>query len=363
MKCLILTVTIGNGHNAVAKCMAEELNSRGYDTKILDIYKGHKFINWELTDVGFSLGFMFPKTANKIVLKTKRTGKTPFASWNKTIKNELLAQINEFRPDVIISTHLAGRLFVREYQKFFTKPVKSVFFVTDFDITPSLNKTFDNDYIIIPYASFRQELLNNGFQTDKIKSFGIPVAKSFYEPITVKDARSRLEFELDSKKLTILMTGGMKGSGKLFKTLKKISSEPNFQIIFVSSKNTKLKNKVDKFLARKKPQAKIINCGFIKSIDDAMVCSDLVLGKAGGLTCLEAIEREKPLFLYGDVCYPEYQNTEFLVKRNCAVRVDPKDDLIEKIKKADLVSLKNNIKKLKMDQPAKKVADFVETLV
>ena len=362
MKCMILTVTVGNGHNAVAKAMAEELNSRGHEVKTVDLYKNHRFVSYIISDLGFDLGFKFPNLANKLFLNAKKTGSTPFTRFNKSIKKELLSQINEFQPDVIISSHVAGRLFVAKYSAEFVKPVKSVFFVTDFDVPPSLDKTFTDDYIIIPYPVFREELQKNGFKDDHIKTFGIPVNKSFYQPVLRKDARKRLEFDLDSKKLTILMMGGLKGSGKLFKTLKKLAPEPNFQIIFACSKNTKLKKKADKFIAKRKPAASIITCGMISSIADAMACSDLMLGKAGCLTCIECIERGLPMFLYGDVAYPERQNAEFLTAKKCAITLKPHDNVVEVIKNANLTEMKRNLTKLKMNQPAINAADFVESL-
>ena len=362
MKCLILTVTIGNGHNAVANAMAEELSSRGHEVKVIDLYKNHKFISYVISDLGFAMGFRFPNLANNIFMQAKKQGKTPFTRFNKSIKKELLAQINEFEPDIIVSSHVAGRLFVREYCHLFKKPVKSVFFVTDFDVPPSLNKTFKDDYVIIPSPVFREELLANGFKDDHIKTCGIPLNKSFYEPILRKDARKRLEFSLDSKKLTILMLGGMKGVGNLFNTLKRISSEPNFQIIFLSSKNTKLKAKVEKFIKKRKPAATIISEGFVKSISDVMACSDLMIGKAGCLTCTEAIERGVPMFLYSNVCYPERQNTEFLVSKKCAIALHPRDNYIEVIKNANLTEMEKNLTKLKMANPAVTAADFIESI-
>lgn len=362
MKCMIFTVTVGNGHNAVANAMADELTARGHEVRIVDLYKNHRFITYVISDLGFDLGFKFPNLANKLFLDAKKTGNTPFTRFNKSIKKELLAQINEFQPDVIISSHVAGRLFVRKYASEFVKPVKSVFFVTDFDVPPSLDKTFADDYVIIPYPAFREELLNNGFKDDHIKTFGIPVNKSFYETIARKDARKRLEFSLDAKKLTILMLGGMKGSGKLFSTLKKLAVEPNFQIIFVSSKNKKLKKKADKFIAKRKPAASIISCGFVNSVSDAMACSDLMIGKAGCLTCIECVERGVPMFLYGDVAYPERQNAEFLTAKKCAVTLKPRDNVVEIIKNANLTEMKNNLVKLKTNQPASNAADFIESL-
>ena len=362
MKCLILTVTIGNGHNAVANAMAEELSSRGHEVKVIDLYKNHKFISYVISDLGFAMGFRFPNLANNIFMQAKKQGKTPFTRFNKSIKKELLAQINEFEPDIIVSSHVAGRLFVREYGHLFKKPVKSVFFVTDFDVPPSLDKTFKDDYVIIPSPVFREELLANGFKDDHIKTCGIPLNKSFYEPILRKDARKRLEFSLDSKKLTILMLGGMKGVGNLFNTLKRISSEPNFQIIFLSSKNTKLKAKVEKFIKKRKPAATIISEGFVKSISDVMACSDLMIGKAGCLTCTEAIERGVPMFLYSNVCYPERQNTEFLVSKKCAIALHPRDNYIEVIKNANLTEMEKNLTKLKMVNPAVTAADFIESI-
>ncbi len=362
MKCLILTVTIGNGHNAVANAMAEELSSRGHEVKVIDLYKNHKFISYVIADLGFTMGFRFPNLANKIFINAKKKGKTPFPTFNKYVKKELLAEINEFEPDMIISSHVAGRLFVKKYSCLFKKPVKSVFFVTDFDVPPSLDKTFKDDYVIIPSPAFREELLANGFQDDHIKTCGIPLNKSFYEPILQKEARKRLEFSLDSKKLTILMLGGMKGVGYLFDTLKRLAAEPNFQIIFLSSKNAKLKAKVEKFIKKRKPAATIISQGMVKSVSDIMACSDLMIGKAGCLTCTEAIERGLPMFLYSNVCYPERQNTEFLVSKKCAIALNPRDNYIEVIKNANLTEMEKNLSKLKMANPAVTAADFIESI-
>ena len=57
-----------------------------------------------------------------------------FEKLNKSLKEELLKLINEFQPDVIVSTHIAGRLFVQKYQELFVKPVQNYFKVGDITI-------------------------------------------------------------------------------------------------------------------------------------------------------------------------------------------------------------------------------------
>ncbi len=68
----------------------------------------------------------------------------------------MLEIVNCYKPDVIVSSHIAGYLFVQEYGNMFEKNVLNYFTCTDYDLPPYINpeKSKNKSFAIVPNKDF-----------------------------------------------------------------------------------------------------------------------------------------------------------------------------------------------------------------
>lgn len=342
MKVLILTVKVGAGHNTIANILADKFIKNNHETKVHEIFSNDKFSTLVVSDVGFKLLFKFPHITNYFYTKAKKSDKHLYFSLNKRIKSELLNLINTYKPDVIISSHIAGYLFTKTYQEEFNKTVINYLVSTDFEITPGTADFKNNEYIVVPNEDFVAELVNKGFPKENILPYGIPVKSNFLTNINYDEALKNLNIKLDNNKLTILAMGKKSGMGKSLKIVKALSKYEDIQIINLAGSNESLKKKIDKI--SKTAKAKIFSLKF--NNENIMTVADIMIGKTGGLSSCEALSKQVPIISLEYAPMPEYSNLLYLESKNIAFKLKNLKNLYTLIKKLDISEMKKNCLKI-----------------
>lgn len=324
MRVLFLSVTVGAGHNTVAATMSDYFVKNGHTTETIDLFKNNKFISGIISGIGFRAMYTFPGLTNSIYMNYKKKNKSFYETAVEYARKYVLPKINDFKPDIIISSHVAGLLFTQKYRDFIANPFKNCFFVTDYEIPPSVFNDENKDYIIVPDDLFRNRLIERGFSAERVFAFGIPVNDKFFKKGNAEDIiwNRRLK-SFDPLTKTIMFMGGAKGLGNIFSTVKYISENTKYQIIVVSGKNRKIKKKID---ALKCPR--IFSFGYVNYVDELMDISDILFGKTGGLSATEALAKGLKIVAYKKIPCPEYLNLVFLEERGLARAVNEKKELL-----------------------------------
>ncbi|MFO1512134.1 MAG: glycosyltransferase [Verrucomicrobiota bacterium] len=74
-------------------------------------------------------------------------------------------------------------------------------------------------------------------------------------------------------------------------------------------------------------QASDTSAGFASNMHELMTIADLILTKPGGLTSSEALALGKPLFILDPIPGQEAANSDFLLERGAAAKVNRVEDL------------------------------------
>ena len=127
MKILFLSVTIGAGHNAVANNVKAMFESHGHQTKLVDLFATNKRITNITSGYGYRAMYVFPRLARKVYANCRKNNRSIYDTNINSIKNVVLKDINDFQPDVIVSSHIAGFVFTQKFRSEITKPCKSYF--------------------------------------------------------------------------------------------------------------------------------------------------------------------------------------------------------------------------------------------
>lgn len=373
LRFLVISVSAGDGHNAIGRALIEELNKRGHTTLMIDYHKGVSPLRqWFNNDWYFWVLSNCPGFSHRIYERLKRrdTNKKPprLSAYNfmfnspKSIKlvEKTLA---DFKPDVVFSTHSYPAALMSKWKKEGRINCQCFYLVSDYVIHLYTELTTNNDYILTPCSDFHPTLEKLGYDKKQFLNIGIPVQTKFS---TISDKKAlRLKFGLNPELFTVLCLSGGAGYGRIDLIVKNLLTvQRPLQIIVVNGRNEKMKQKIDNYLAKKKINS-VLNLAYCNNIDELMGASDLMLGKLGGVGVTEAFNKELPLISVGQAPFQEYDNGLYLSEKKAIIKIDKVEEIPEVLTDLfdhpeKITALKANIQKLRKPNATTDFADFLE---
>ncbi len=320
MKILILTVTTGQGHNQVADSLSKNFQDKGIESLCVDALE---YINPVLKE-SVSQGYLMstkrvPKIYGKVYrLAEKRDSDGKDSKFIK-ITNTILAKklihfVDDYKPDIIICTHVFAALLVSYVEHKIKGNIKTVGIITDFTIHPYWEDT-EIDYYITAHELLMNQAEKKGLAKEQVMPIGIPINPKFAQKRSKAEARE--ELGIDNMTTVLVMSGSM-GYGKIVNVIRALDkSSMNFQIISVCGNNEKLKKRID----NAKLSKKIYNFGFTDKVDLMMDAADCIVTKPGGLTTSEALAKGLPMIIANPIPGQEDRNLEFLLNNGAAMKI------------------------------------------
>lgn len=330
MKILILTVSAGNGHNAMSAAVSEYLRAAYPDTEIkqLDLFKdgeqtqAKKRANWMVNDGYFKLVKIALKLANGQFEKLKerdnrKKAATLRRNFIRPARRFVEQTVNEFAPDAVFCAHTYAAILMNDLRTEGNENAlraRIVTVVSDYDVAPYTELLTELDYIVTPTDDFDDVLLKKGFDLKKRLSLGIPVHRKFSEDIDRIEARKQIG--IDPDKHTVMIMSGMVGFGNITKTILNLNKcKSDFQIVCVCGKNAKVKKQLETLKREGKLQKPIRIYGFATNVDVIMSAADVLIGKIGGVAIAEAFNKHLPIIANKELPFQEYDNMTFLKAR------------------------------------------------
>lgn len=353
MKVLMFTVSAGNGHNSTAKRLKEKILENNPEAKIeiVDVYKEYasKLKAWTMEQGYFLACNHFVSIYNHFFKKSENS---TYENRDKSKVNKevypilygMLNKIYEFQPDVIISTYIFCAVALSNLKRYYKIPAKTICMTLDYGISPYWECCATGlDYMFLTDEYMLEPFKNKGYKDNQLIVSGIPVADKFSNPIKKEIARKQLQLDPDLFTLIIMKASFFPVSNKnIVKQLSLIKDK--IQVVIINGKDEKCKKDIEKRINKANLKHNIINIGFTDKIVEYMSASDLVLGKAGGLSTTESINTGLPSLIVDKLPQQEIYNKEFLVNHGCALPVN-KNNIADNINK--LLEDKEEYNKLK----------------
>jgi processive 1,2-diacylglycerol beta-glucosyltransferase len=228
----------------------------------------------------------------------------------------LVEYINNFKPEIIVCTHAFPLGIVSHLKKkgVFRGPVFAI--ITDYDVH-SFYIFPEVDAYIVGSEDLIQQCLAFGIDPGRVHATGIPIHTEFFVKYDKRQLREQLGIAPDLP--VILLMGGGLGMGPL-DTLLEIMGSGSYQLICVAGSNAALQEKLEKLAQGMSCRVKIY--GFVDNIHQLMAASDLMVGKAGGLACAEAMALGLPMFIVDPLPGQEERNTSFMTAAGAGVRIN-----------------------------------------
>jgi len=355
MRILIATVTAGGGHIAAAAALEEAWHALRPDDVVerLDLIKFFSPLHKKVHEDGYVQlverapelwGMLFGKTDNPKVARRLSRLRRAFPS---NSRGKFTRHLKQFKPDAVLCTHylpletlglLRGKSAAAVNDR---RPANEtaafaghrhqhpfiVSIVTDFE-AHALWMDACVDLYCVAAEETKARLVARGANVTNAVATGIPIAAKF---LSKTDPRSvRKQYGLRDDQPVLLVLGGGFGMGPVAEILAELDKVPGqFQTLVVTGRNEELRRKLAT-QTRKHPTHVL---GFSTNMHELMAVADLIITKPGGLTTSEALALGKPLFILNPIPGQEAANSDFLLERGAAAKVNRVEDLPFRIEK------------------------------
>jgi processive 1,2-diacylglycerol beta-glucosyltransferase len=332
MRILIPTVAAGGGHLQAAMAIAEAWRARRSDDTVecLDVLDFAPRLYQKFYEKGYLklikhapeiYALAFRKTDNPARVKKLAHFRRTFA---QLTSQPFIKYLRAFQPDVVISTHYLPLVILGALRRRARRggpQSLSVCVITDFEAHAFWMEPGVGLYCVAAEET-KARLVARSAAPDKVIVTGIPIAAKFARKPDV--AHVRRQFGLTPRATTLLVLGGGFGIGPVGEILTELDrATVPVQTLVVCGRNEKLR----KALAQKRRRYPTHVLGFVENMHELMAVAQLIVTKPGGLTTSEALALGKPLLIFNPIPGQEAANSDFLLERGAAIKINRVEDL------------------------------------
>ncbi len=324
---LILSASSGEGHVRAGRALEKAFASRGdcavehidaldYTSKSFQKIYDDAYIAMVRRAPGV-LGWFFQHIDQPWRHERRRL------AFDRLNTRPMVRLLKRAQPDLCVATHFLPAEIVGWLKLKGNISACHAAVVTDFDVHAMwLCRGVDRYFVAREEAA--EYLAQLGQPRESVCVTGIPIDPVF---AAAKDARAiRVKMGLDPCAVTILVAAGGHALAPVEKMVKSLLElDRPCQIVAITGKATQIKQRLEKlassWAAGEKHRAQLHVVGYTNEMDQWMGASDLLVGKAGGLTVSESMALGLPMAIVGVLPGPqEDRNAEHLIEAGAAIR-------------------------------------------
>lgn len=366
---LVITASMGSGHNKAANAVAEAIKRKYPVNKInvIDFMSTETaYFNSLVKDIYLKMLDHTPSVYEFFYKFTSDStkGSTIQSVFAHAMKKDMRELIKKYEADMVICTHpfpCAAASYLKQTGEI-NIPLITV--MTDFCVHQFwLYKNIDiyftaNDLL-------KKEMVNQGLLEERIFVTGIPVGYNFRVDYNRDDLLAKFKLEKD-KPVALIMGGGL-GLGGVKNALCQLERlKKDIQILVITGANVALWSEMNEYAQHSKH--KIFVWGYSHNIQEFMSVATFLISKPGALTISEALTRELPMILHDPIPGPEVDNAKFVSDNGAAIWVRHQDTLDAVVREVlsdatILPKLRNNAKVLKKPYASDNIADVIANML
>lgn len=168
------------------------------------------------------------------------------------------------------------------------------------------------------------DLIRGGIPEARIYQTGIPTKRAFAAVGALPDARK-------GGKIHALFTSGGVGVGPLAAVLATLQETDPISAVLVTGSDAAKQRHLSEQIKRRNLGAVVTAIGYENAMARRMEESDIIIGKAGGLTVSEALVAGRPLLLMGSIPGNESANESYAVEGGAALTATAASSLSRRI--------------------------------
>lgn len=336
---LIFYGSYGGGHLSAAKSIRAYLEEN-YSDVTIDMVDCIEYINKYVNKVTTGAYKEMAKKAPwawKQLYKDSKGGALAKISKtsNKVMAFKLNSYIQDFAPDLIISTHpfstqMCG--FLKGKGKI---DCKLATILTDFQIHEQWLEFSDyQDYFFVSNGQMKTDMIKKGIADDKIFVTGIPVSNRFLKSYDRKEVCKLFGLNPDNE-VVVFFAGGEFGLGRhttviMLKALIRLFSK--LQVVAISGRNPKMNEKFKNIVEATESSERIKIVEFTDKVPELMSIAKFVITKPGGLTITESLTSHLPILIINPIPGQEEENASFIENNGAGIWIKKHDNVARHLK-------------------------------
>lgn len=332
-KALIISASMGDGHNAAADAIAEAIEERWphcvierQDTMAL---RGEGFARWaersyeaQLSSAPWTYAVSYKALARSSLLASL-TKRSVGAFFGPPMERVLRAS----QPDVVISTYPFGTAAMNwaRSKGVFDGPI--VAYVPAFHVHPTWAYP-GVDLHFVMYASAACDARTPGFELSM--RLGAPTVRSGFGRADRLEARSALGLAGDS--FAVLVTGGAWGLGGIEDAVRALAGMGGrVRVVAVCGRNRQLEQELSEWARARADVLRVF--GYVENMPELMAAADVVVTNGAGNTVLEALRTGRPVIAFSPLAGHGTASTAELVRRQLALEASDVPALVRQVER------------------------------
>ncbi len=218
----------------------------------------------------------------------------------------------ELKPQVVVSTYWGPAAVAGSARQRGAAPFLNAMIVTDYAAHFHWVRS-EADLVMVASDDTKAELVARGLLPEKVVVTGIPISTRFAPLVGADKVALRQRFGLHPDLPLILVSGGGTGTYRALRPLLDVLSNlgQRVQVLILAGAKSSGVEQVG--------GATLHHIGFTADFPELLAASDLVVGKAGGLTVAEATALGVPLVIYEPIPGHEEGNAAFIERQGAGI--------------------------------------------
>jgi processive 1,2-diacylglycerol beta-glucosyltransferase len=288
---LLLSGSIGMGHNTLAEACAETLEADGWYTQTLDLMQLLGRGGGPVGKAVFRSMLAVPGLYDAFHFASLRTGsrlaELADAAATRQILPRLRVVLDASRPDLVMSVFATGASAVSQLGPRYRGMTHVVLCS---DATPHRLWVHANVDLYLVTSAVAERAVRRFEPEARVLVVPTPLRAAFYDPPT--QLQARLNLGLPEEQRCVLLMSGAWGIGPVAEAAEALGNA-GVLVLAVAGRNARLACKLQA-VARRQPRVRPL--GYTNRIPELMAASDLVISSSGD-TCTEARTVGRPLLL------------------------------------------------------------------
>lgn len=290
MRVLIVSTSLGAGHNGAATVLAHLLEDAGHTAHIVDYLDLLAFHSGSAVQRYYSWQLKFaPWTYEKAYSHFERVH-GPFARLNAHFsERSLLRAAHELGANVIVSNNPHATMALGQLRRTGKLSIPVVNSITDFGVHALWVHPDVDANLVLHEEPARQARARDAQRVTVVKPLVDPAFGTFS-----RDPELRSAWGVADDDIAVLVTAGSWGIGSLVHTTRELARIDHIVPIVVCGNDTATQHRL-----RRRTNAKVF--GWVGNMAEIMGSVDVLVENAGGLTSIEALSSQVPVVSYRSI--------------------------------------------------------------
>lgn len=318
MKGLCVYIKAGKGHYVPAKAVHEQMVRIGVDSSLVDFFD-YLDLHWmeTLNQTAWRIMLRIPFIEKHLFRSLDSSGwgiRTVIALVRKFGGKKLRRNISESRPDFIFATHPYPGTVLSTLLHEMGEDIPVYFYSTDVFSAPAVSICPYLRKFLIPTEEGVERVKALGQAEDTIMLSPFPLQSSVADVPRLSKAEARRRIGINEDKFTLQLNLGGEGLGSLNLLEDILREDLPVQIVIIGGIKKEMRHKLDRIIREhREKNTEVLIRGFIDNVSEYLAASDVIAGRAGINTIVEAIYAHRP-FLITELVYIVIHSAEYVEK-------------------------------------------------